>query len=168
MMNILKAFFGTPQYVSQADTTADSPDPDPEDIWAFTDPDARIAFEQKGEGENLIHDIRFEVMRGKSWQPEELEFKRELKRLLQSRVVVDKGSYWYTSPFPTVYRAVRDGSLLISGKEYSFGQGDDIVFQCRMNRDMDHSLTGPVLVSRLEPTSKAQLCGEMGGAMKGM
>lgn len=167
-MNILKSFFGTPQYVSQTDTTPDGPDPDPEDIWAFTDPDARMEFESKGKLEELKHDIRFEVMRGESWFPEELEYKRGIQRLLRSGAVVDKGMYWFTSPFPTVYQSIRDGSLNIGGREYRFSEGDDIVFQCRMNRDMDRSLKGPVLVARLQPTSKAQLCGEMGGAMKGM
>ncbi len=167
-MNILKSFFGTPQYVSQTDTTPDGPDPDPEDIWAFTDPDARTRFERKGKLEALEHDIRYEVMRAGSWEPEELEYKREIRRLLRTGAVVDKGRYWFTSPFPTVYRSVRDGSLNIGGIEYPFSEGDDIVFQCRMNRDMDRFLKGPVLVARLQPTSKAQLCGEMGGAMKGM
>ncbi len=167
-MNILKSFFGTPQYVSQTDTTPDGPDPDPEDIWAFTDPDAREKFERNGKMEALEHDIRFEVMRGESWLPEELEYKREIRRLLRSGAVVDKGMYWFTSPFPTVYRSIRDGSLNIDGREYRFSEGDDIVFQCRMNRDMDRYLKGPALVARLQPTSKAQLCGEMGGAMKGM
>jgi len=75
-MNILKSFFGTPQYVSQTDTTPDGPDPDPEDIWAFTDPDARTRFERKGKLEALEHDIRFEVMRAgsrrrRSWNTNE-------------------------------------------------------------------------------------------------
>jgi len=37
-----------------------------------------------------------------------------------------------------------------------------------MTRDMNPELTGPLLIARLQPTKKAQLCGEMGGAMKGM
>lgn len=93
---------------------------------------------------------------------------REIRRLLREGVITDKGSYWFTSPFPTVYRAVRDGSLTVAGKRHEFRAGDDIVFQCRMTRDMNPELDGPALVARLKPTTKAQLCGEMGGAMKGM
>ena len=167
-MNILKRLFGSPQYISKTDTTADSPDPDPNDVWAFTDPDARETYEAKGQERELEQDIRFEVMRGQSWQPEELEYKREIRRLLRDGRIKDKGTYWFSSPFPTVYQGVKNGSLTIGGQKYRFRRGDDIVFQCRMTRDMDAKLTGPVLISRLQPTQKSQLCGAMGGAMKGM
>ncbi len=167
-MNILKAMFGTQEYVSRTDTNANGPDPDPNDIWAFTDPDARETYARQGNIKQLEHDIRYEVMRGEPWQLEEMEYKREIRRLLKEGVIADKGSYWFTSPFPTVYRARRDGHLTISGKEFIFKKDEDIVFQCRMTRDMNPAPTGLVLVDRLSPTNKAQLCGEMGSAMKGM
>jgi hypothetical protein len=126
-MNILKAFFDTPQYISKTDTTADSPDPNPNDIWAFTDPDARDQYEQSGELDKLEHDIRFEVMRGETWLPEELEYKIEIRRLLREGTIGDKGSYWFTSPFPTVYRALSSGSFTAGGRDYNFREGDDIV-----------------------------------------
>jgi hypothetical protein len=150
------------------DTTAESPDPDPEDIWAFTDPDARDAFAEEGNLEKLEHDIRYEVMRGEPWEEEELAFKREIRRLLREGAITDKGTYWFTSPFPTVYQAVQDGELRIGERSLRFRTGDDLVFQCRMTRDTNSHSTGPVLVDRLQPTNKAQLCGDMGGAMKGM
>jgi hypothetical protein len=167
-MNILKAFFDTPQYISKTDTTADSPDPNPNDIWAFTDPDARDQYEQSGELDKLEHDIRFEVMRGETWLPEELEYKIEIRRLLREGTIGDKGSYWFTSPFPTVYRALSSGSFTAGGRDYNFREGDDIVFQCRMTQDMNTNPTGPALIAQLKPTEKSQLCGDMGGAMKGM
>ncbi len=167
-MNIFKKLFGLSEYISRMDTTPDSPDPDPNDVWAFTDPDARDTYEKQGQLRQLEHDIQFEVMRGLSWQPEELEYKREIRRLLREGTITDKGSYWFTSPFPTVYKAAKDGALTIAGEAYRFRKNDDIVFQCRMTRDMNANLTGPALVSRLQPTKKSQLCGQMGGAMKGM
>ncbi len=167
-MNILKALFGTPQYVSRADTRPDSPDPDPNDIWLFTDPDARDTYERQGKLRELEHDIRFEVMRGEPWLPEELEYKREIRRLLREGVIEDKGTYWYASPHPTVYRARRAGALQVGGRTYTFEPGDNIVFQCRMTRDMNPDLTGPVLIARLQSTEKTMLCGNMGGAMRGM
>ncbi len=167
-MNIIKALFGTQAYVSRTDTTADSPDPVPGDVFAFTDPDAREVYRQGGRIRELEHDIRYEVMRGEAWRPDELEYKREIRRLLRAGAIADKGSYWFTSPFPTVYQALRGGEIAVGGKRYAFGEGDDIVFQCRMTRDMNPALTGPVLIDRLRPTEKAVLCGEMGGAMKGM
>ena len=169
MFEILKQLFGTPQYVSLTDTTGDSPDPDPNDIVLFTDPDARNNYERDGELSRLEQDIRFEVMRGGPWQPEELEYKLELRRLLGEGVLADKGSYWWASPHPTVYRATRNGSLTVMGRTHRFQRGDDVVFQCRMARDMQKEKeAAPLLIARLRPTNRSTLCGNMGGAMKGM
>ena len=168
MFDLLKTFFGTPQYVSRTDTTADSLDPDSNDVWALTDPDARDKYVQRNELKQFEHDVRFEVMRAGPWLPEELEYKSEIRRLLREGIVGDKGTYWYVSPHPTVYRAVRDGTLLVGGHTYRFRVGDDLVFQCRMERDKAKEDPGPVLVARLQPTDKSMLCGEMQEAMKGM
>ncbi|HLC02951.1 MAG TPA: hypothetical protein VJK02_07940 [Anaerolineales bacterium] len=167
-MDIVKALFGTPQFRSRTDTTADSPDLNPDDIWGLTDPDARDLFAEQGRLKELEHDLRFEVMRGGPWQEDELQYKREIRRLLQEGKLVDKGTYWHASPFSTVYRAVRSGSLAVGDIEYRFRVGDEIVFQCRMTRDMNRKLRGPLFIGRLSPTRKASLCGEMSGAMKGM
>jgi len=167
MWDILKSLFGKPEYVTQTDTKADSPDPDPTDVWAFTDPDARDTYVKQGKARELEHDIRFEVMRGVDWRPEDLEFKRELRRLLSEGAIADKGSYWFRSPFPTVYRATRAGTLTVAGKTHSFRKNDDIVFQCPMTRDMKGHSGDPLLISQLEPTAKSSLCGDMGDAMKG-
>lgn len=168
MYNLLKSLFGTADFTSRADTTAASPDPDPNDVWAFTDPDARDDYARDGKLKRLEQDIRFEVMRGGGWQLEELEYKSEIRRLLREGVIRDKGAYWFRSPHPTVYRAQRDGTLTVAGKTYRFRAGDDIVFQCRMERDESKEDLGPVLVAQLKPTQNAVLCSDMSGAMKGM
>jgi hypothetical protein len=167
MYNLLKSLFGTPDFVSRADTTADSPDPDPNDVWVFTDPDAQDDYARDGKLKHLEQDIRFEVMRAGGWLTEELEFKSEIRRLLCEGIIRDKGAYWYRSPHPTVYRAEEDGSLTVAGKTYRFRAGDDVVFQCRMERDESRDDIGPILVARLHPTTDARLCGDMSGAMKG-
>lgn len=168
MFDLLKTLFGTPEYISRTDTTADSPDPDPNDIWAFTDPEARDKYTQRNELKQFEHDIRYEVMRGGPWTPEELGYKSEIRELLGEGIVADKGTYWYVSPHSTVYRAVRDGALSVGGRTYRFRAGDELVFQCRMERDKAEGDPGPVLVARLQATSKSMLCGEMREAMKGM
>lgn len=168
MFDIFKTLFGTPEFVSRTDTIADSPDPDPKDIWAFTDPDARDKYARQNEINKFEHDLRYEVMRGGTWLSEELEYKKEIRRLLREGAIADKGTYWYVSPHPTVYRAVRDGVLSVIGRTYRFRAGDDLVFQCRMERDKMAENPGPVLVARLQPTKKSMLCGEMQEAMKGM
>lgn len=167
-MNLLKSLLGTPDFTSRADTTVNSPDPEPNDVWAFTDPDAREDYARNGKMQRLERDIRFEVMRAGEWQAEELEFRSEVRRLLREGVVADKGAYWYRSPHPTVYRAQRGGALTVGGKIYRFAAGDDIVFQCRMERDEREEDPGPVLIARLQPTNNAVLCGDMSSAMKGM
>lgn len=168
MSNLLKSLFGTADFVSHADTTADSPDPDPNDVWAFTDPDARDGYARDGKQKRLEQDIRFEVMRAGGWQADELEFKSEIRRMLREGVIRDKGAYWFRSPHPTVYRAERDDALTVAGKTVRFRAGDDIVFQCRMERDENREEDGPVLVARLQPTQNAVLCSDMSGAMRGM
>src|SRR3989304_6555012 len=115
MTDLLKALFGTPQYISRTDTMPNSSDPDPDDVWAFTDPDARDEYARQGQLKRLEQDIRFEVMRGGPWQAEELEYKSEIRRLLSEGVIEDKGTYWFRSPHPTVYRAQGDGQLTVSG-----------------------------------------------------
>ena len=166
MYNLLKSLLGTPDFVSRADTTAESPDPNPNDLWVFTDPDARDIYVRDGKLKRLEQDIRFEVMRGGPWEADELEYKSEIRRLLREGVIRDKGAYKYRSPHPTVYRAVRSGKLTITGKTYRFQTDDDIVFQCRMERDESKEERGPVLVARLKPTDRSSLCGEMSSAMK--
>jgi hypothetical protein len=168
MYNLLKSLFGTAEFIAGADTTANSPDSDPNDVWVFTDPDARDDYARDGKLRRLEQDIRFEVMRAGGWQPEELEYKSEIRRLLREGVIRDKGAYWFRSPHPTVYRAERDGALTVGEKTYRFRAGDDIVFQCRMERDESQEDPGPVLIARLQPTNNAVLCSDMSSAMKGM
>ena len=168
MSDLLKALFGTQQYISRTDTTPDDPDPDPNDLWAFTDPDARDEYARRDELKRLEHDIRFEVMRGGPWQLEDLEYKSEIRHLLREGAIADKGTYWFRSPHPTVYRARRDGQLTAGGREYRFHSGDELVFQCRMERDEAEEDSGPVLIARLQSAEKAVLCSEMDDAMKGM
>ena len=168
MSNLLKSLFGTADFVSHADTTADSPDTDPKDAWAFTDPDARDHYARDRKLRRLEQDIRFEVIRAGAWQTDELEFKAEVRRLLREGLLADKGAYWYRSPHPTVYRAQHGGALSVGGKTYRFAAGDDIVFQCRMERDERQEDPGPVLIARLQPTNNAVLCSDMSSAMKGM
>jgi len=168
MADLLKALFGTPDFRSQTDTLPDSPDPDPQDVWLFTDPDAREVYAGGGEKRRLEQDVRFEVMRGGPWQSDELEYKTEIRRLLREGLITDKGTYWFRSPHPTVYRAQRAGSLAVAGQVYRFRPDDEIVFQCRMERDEAAADAGPVLVDRLSRAQKPMLCGEMSSSMKGM
>lgn len=167
MFDIIKRFFGMPQYISKTDTHGDDPEPDPNNLWIFTDPDAKDDYIREGTIKKLEHDIRFEVMRGEPWLPIEIEYKNEIRRLLRYGVIRDKGTYWYTSPHPTVYVANRSGEINVCGITTQFRKGDEIVFQCRMRRDMNN-LSVPFIIGRFKPTDESMLCGDMDTAMKGM
>jgi len=69
-----------------------------DDVWLMTDRVAFAEYEFDGKLEQLEHDIRFEVKRGGPWQPVELEYKREIRRLLREGALADKGTYWWAKP----------------------------------------------------------------------
>ncbi|MFQ5832531.1 MAG: hypothetical protein ACE5H4_07505 [Candidatus Thorarchaeota archaeon] len=140
---------------------------DSEDVFLVTDPNAVERYRKEGRLDELKHDIRFSVMRGRPWQQEELEYVAEVRRLLGEGVIKPKGTWWWASPHPTVYTARKKGHLHIAGKVYKFGKEDEITFQCRMEREKK-GLDGPLIVGRFSPTDRSTLCGDMGTAMKGM
>ncbi len=140
---------------------------DPENVWLFTDFVAKANFRFEKRLEELEHDIRFSVMRGEPWQQEELEYVAEVRRLLGEVVIKPKGTWWWASPHPTVYIAGKKGHLRITGRVYKFRKGDEITFQCQMEREKN-KLNGPLIVGHFSPTDRSVLCGDMGTAMKGM
>ncbi len=140
---------------------------DSEDLLLFTDPSAVEKYRNEGKLDELKHDIRFSVMRGDPWQQEELEYIAEIRRLLGEGVIRPKGTYWWASPHPTVYTARKKGRLRNAGKIHKFRKGDEITFQCQMEREKKN-LDAPLIVGQFSPTDKSMLCGDMGTAMKGM
>ncbi|MFW9897103.1 MAG: hypothetical protein ACFFD7_14960 [Candidatus Thorarchaeota archaeon] len=137
------------------------------DIFLFTDPKAIKNYEQYGKLKELKHDIKFNVMRGRAWNKDELEYAVEIERLLKQGIIKEKESYWWISPHPTVYKAKKRGYIHINGKNYNFVKGNDITFQCRMAREQ-RNLNAPFLIKRFTPTNNSMLCGEMKGNMKGL
>ncbi|HDZ19504.1 MAG TPA: hypothetical protein ENH75_14495 [archaeon] len=140
---------------------------DSNDLFLFTDPKAIKNYEKHGRLEDLRHDIKFSVMRGKLWNDDELEYAAEIERLLKQGIIEERGSYWWVSPHPTVYSAKMRGYIRINGKAHRFLKGSEITFQCRMARDQ-RNLNAPLLIKKFTPTNNSMLCGEMKGSMKGM
>ncbi len=139
---------------------------DPNDVWLMTDPVARARYEQEGMLEKLENDIRYEVMRGEPWRPEDLEVLKQIK-LLEARKIVRKlASFWSLSPHPPIYRALKDGEIRLGGKRYPFKKDQEIVWACPMTRDMAN-LDAPVLIEDLRSQRVNQLCGDMSNAMMG-
>lgn len=62
----------------------------------------------------LEHDIRYELMRGSPWQPEEFAYESEIHQVLGEGILADKGTCRFRSPHSTVYRVQRDGALSVA------------------------------------------------------
>ena len=160
MYEILKAWADDPRYLSHTDTTAASPDPGPSDLWLFTDPVAQAIYAQQGQRDRLRADICTYVMYGGQWSPDELQFKREIRRLLCEGLLIPKGTFGYLSPHPTVYQAISEGVLRVDGGKYYFHAGDDVVFEPWLARVSLPGLVGPVRIGRLRTITTFCLCGE--------
>jgi hypothetical protein len=140
---------------------------DKDNILLFSDLKATQLYKDLGMFEDFLHDLKFSVMRGESWNRDELEYAREIKRLLNEGIIVKKGVYWWTSPHSPVYCAKKEGHIRINGKFYKFTKGEEITFQCRMAMEQ-MNLKAPLLIKKFKPTDKTMLCGEMKNSMKGM
>ena len=135
-------------------------------LWLLTDNIAKENIRYEGKLDELKHDIKYNVMRNESWHQEDLAYIKEINRLVQEGIIKKTTSYWFSSPFPSVYKAIRGGKLKVLGKKYYFKRGDDIVWQCQMGREM-HNLEGPVLIGTFTPKKLRMLCKEMENATKG-
>ena len=138
----------------------------PEDIWLFTDPVAKANFRFKGNLLEVEHDIRFNVMRGKSWQEVDLEYLHEIKRLCEDGFIKKTTSFWFSSPFTPIYKALQNGKIVISNKKYPFKKGEEIAWQCQMGREL-LNLNAPVLIGIFTPKILTKYCKEMENAIKG-
>lgn len=137
-----------------------------DDVWLMTDPVARARYEFNGTLDKLEHDIRYEVMRGQDWTPQDRAYLAEIARLERQGAVHRLASFWAVSPHPPVYRALRDGEFRLGGQRLAFHKGDEIVWACPMTRDA-FNLDLPVLVGDFQDERVRRLCGEMANAMQG-
>lgn len=160
MYEILKARADDLHYLAHTDTTVTSLDPGSSDLWLFTDPVAQAIYAQQGKRDRLRTDIITYVMYGGQWSPDELEFKREVRRLLCEGLLIPKGTFGYLSPHPTVYQAISEGVLKVDGGKYYFHAGDDVVFEPWLARVSTPGLVGPVRIGRLRTITTLRLCDE--------
>lgn len=139
---------------------------DVDDIWLMTDPVARARYEANGTLAQLEHDIRYEVLRGGTWSPLDRAVKAQLDQLEQAGIIRKLASFWFTSPFPPVYRARQEGQFVLDGKRIPFRKGQEMIWACPMTRDT-FNLDVPLLIGNFEDETVQRLCGEMREAMKG-
>jgi hypothetical protein len=144
--------------LARADTTAADLEPQPDNPWLFTDPEARSIYARQGRLDQLKHDILTFVMYEGRWSSDELQLKHEIRRLLWADVLQPKGTFSHLSPHPTVYRARSDGLLEIAGHRFHFGVGQDVVFEPWLARVHYPGLLGPVWIGRLRSVTDVCLC----------
>ena len=119
------------------------------DVWAFTSRRAFREFERDGELEKVRQDIEKNVLEGGDWAEQDRQYLREIQRLEADGAVEEKASYWYCSPFPPTYRALRDGEIL----SQRFQRGQDIVYLAARNVDREERLITGAFV----PTRETQM-----------
>jgi hypothetical protein len=168
MYQVMKTAVGTPVTQFKADVNGRSKRIDSNNIWLFTDPGARLLYFQQGRLQELIWDIRTHVMCGWQWSPEELEFKRQLQRLVQTGTLEPQPAFGHLSPHPTIYQALNEGVFKIGGDKRYFRSGDQIVFEPWLERIAQPGLTGPFRVGRLIVSNRYCLSWEAYPQLKGV
>lgn len=158
MYIIHKSTLNGKHYPSSSDSTAADPNPSPIDPWLFTDPFARDLYMHRNLIDRLEEDIRTYVMLKGRWTSEELECKLEIRRLLREGFIALVDSFGYLSPHPTVYRALKAGTLMVSRQRHAFKAGEELIFEPWLARYADPGLNGPLRVGPLYHVSSTVLC----------
>lgn len=135
-------------------------EPDPSDVWLFTDPAAKAYYASEGKLASLEQDIRKYVMFNGRWWPDELDLKREIDRLCYLDILVPRSACGHLCPHPTIYRAMREGKIQIIDEYFHFRLGDDIVFEPWISRISHPGLVGPLRIGLLDTTKRYYLCCE--------
>ncbi|GMR14210.1 MAG: hypothetical protein BMS9Abin29_2450 [Gemmatimonadota bacterium] len=117
--------------------------------------------------EDLVHDLKTEVMRTAPWGRDDLQFRWLLDHWLERNLIEDAGVFWNSSPHATVYRALANLKFKIDRRTYRIRNDEQLVFMCQMDREM-MGLDGPFLAGEFSAQSDAMLCGDMSNAMMDM
>ena len=160
MYGVLKSVLNGRVDFAQADTTAASPDPDPTDPWIFTDPAALEIYQKQGRLEELEDAVCDYGMGLGQGAPEDLECKREIRRLLRERLLTARHIFGYLSPHPTVYYARGEGELNIAGQRFTFSRGDEVLYEPWLARITHPGIMAPVRIGQLLIVSNLCLCCE--------
>lgn len=139
---------------------------DADEIWLMTDPVARARYEVDLRLDKLEHDIRYEVLRGQNWSGLDRAYLLEISRLETDGFVRKLATFWAISPHPPVYRALKDGEIVLGGERIQFQLGEEIIWACPMTRDQ-FNLELPVLIGDFQDAKVQRLCGKMKNAMQG-
>jgi hypothetical protein len=160
MYSVRTLLLDAPPNLSYIDAHPAYTDPDPCDVWLFTDDEAKSSYAHKGELDKLEHDIKTYVMFKNRWSPDELDFIREIGCLTQLRVIAPGSAFGHISPHPTIYRAIEEGVIRINGRNIYFNSGDEIVFEPWLVRLTRPGLIGPLRIGSLNKSEDYYLSAE--------
>lgn len=118
------------------------------DIWSFTSSRAKREFDKEGKIDQVKKDIVEAVLEGGDWTAQDRRFLEEASQLVRQGVLEEKASYWYCSPYPPTYRALKEGQIL--GKRFESGQ--DLVYQPAKNVDSVEKL----IIGKFQTTTETQ------------
>jgi Mg-chelatase subunit ChlD len=117
--------------------------------------------------DDLVKDIRIDVMRATPWKKDDLQFRHLQDQWQAQGLIEDAGVFWNNSPHSTVFNAKANIKFRIEDKTHRIKKGQQVAYMCQMAQEM-MDLDGPFAAGNFAPTSDGMLCGEMSNAMKGM
>jgi hypothetical protein len=158
MYSVRTLLLDAPPNLSFVAAYPDYTNPDPYDVWLFTDDEAKSAYARKGDLDKLEHDIKTYGMFNDRWSPDELDFIREIGCLTRLHVVAPGSAFGHISPHPTIYRAIEEGAIRINGRNIYFNSGDEIVFEPWLVRLVRPGLIGPLRIGSLNKSDDYYLC----------
>ncbi|MEK7441092.1 MAG: hypothetical protein AABZ78_09870 [Chloroflexota bacterium] len=160
MYDILKDQEDDRLFPVAADISIAALDPQPDDLWLFTDPIAKELYTRQNKLDQLQEDILRYAMCNGRWAANDLKFFGEVQRLLRDKTIIPKGTLGYRSPHPTVYRAVRESAFEIAGRKFHFEIGNDLVFEPWLARVSTPSSASPVRIGKFRTVANFCLCGD--------
>ena len=151
-------------------TAADSDldEPDPYNVWLFTDAAAKAAYLREGKLRQLEQDIRTYAMFAGRWNADELDFKRQVNRLVRDGILAAQPAFGHLSPHPTIYKASNAGVIRIGGENFHFEAGDEVVFEPWSARLVHPGVVGPLRVGRLTKVGYTYLCSDEFSQLRGL
>jgi hypothetical protein len=116
---------------------------------------------------SIVKDIRENALFGGVWNYEDLEYLLQIDLLVENGIIVPTDFNYFSPPYGIVYKAVKNGVLIVGGIEHHFKsskaykQGHFITYVC--NRKMGKEGTHVLLKYRDEigNTNKVLTCAEM-------
>ena len=108
----VQTFWVDTQFVSPlVEADVENASPPSTNVWLFTNPLAKAIYAQRGELSLLEQDIRAYAMFHNQWDPDELEYKRQIDELVEAKRLAPGFSFTNVSPHATIYKALKPDKI---------------------------------------------------------